>query len=282
MHKKNNGFASTISVVLLLIALLSLVFAISHYSNMEKESNSNLARISDVQSQYDSVYYGTRQIVEQYGTRASINSSHAIFTQQLSAYNKYWQSLDGWDNFVAQHGKYGITLTSLSLTNDELPAAIVYLQSGNLTANHSKNQPKFSLSYPSGSIRNYSITINVSDPSAYINATPTGFTSSNGTPVYLNVGFCCGGANTTSTNPIYLNSSLSSPPYTLKIVSPDNSTSNLTVGPSLLKYDYSPGRNAYLTIDAELNPQPSYADILGAGIRSENGGIKKQGTVHLG
>ncbi|MFA6214623.1 MAG: hypothetical protein WC717_05090, partial [Candidatus Micrarchaeia archaeon] len=172
---KARGISTSISVVLLMVALLFLVSSIAHYSNMVRDSSSILSQASNVQEQFDSAAYGARRLAGEYGMEVSLNGSNATAGQDLVALETYRQSIVWWAKFL--NFTYRGNATSLDAGSALLEARFQPQNASARIGGQGCAEFQRCAFFAPGTaeIAQYNLTVKVAGSPIYINATQPGW-----------------------------------------------------------------------------------------------------------
>lgn len=279
MKRNSRGIATSISVMLLLVALLFFVSSIAHYSSMMSEADSRIAEAHVAGSRFDYAAYGAGRIAEEYGMAATVKGDRAAFGFNLTYSGPYRYAMQGWGRFIEFYGEREV---SLDASDASLPKFVVRPQG--MEAWHSQTGSEVEVDRGSAEVRHYNVTARLSSTNVELDDSQVVWAGSCENP----------GAIRLTVRAVGMDGGYAQIPYGVRCV--DGSQESIVKirawgselaalrihGGGDLSYSYLAGSNAYLMIDAQLDSEPAYA-VMGEGaLTARSGGVEKTGGLYAG
>ncbi|VVB98837.1 Uncharacterised protein [uncultured archaeon] len=278
ISQQKRGIVSTISIVLMLVALLYLSSAVAHYSAMVRQANSGLADIASAGESSDAASLGVRRIAYGFGMRVSVSGNTTTFSQNLTALPAYRQAIAGWGSFISS---YGGGKAEINESESSLPAYYVYSQNGSvlLVAVHNRSRDEFAATPAGASVSSYLVNATVLGiPSINITQASSIYPCSGPDALNFTVAAYDLLSRTGAQETVCVNRSAD----TRIAIDVGGAAANARASGGNLTFGYVPGRYVYLTVIAELGTAASEAELGRAAVRAQSGNVEKEERVLLG
>ncbi len=204
MGKIKKGALMSLSMALLIIALLFLLLSIALYNNSLRAVGTELSKFERVNMQFDTAAYGVKQIVSIDAVNVTAVGNNITFQENFSNMINYPIDLSRFKSFVEA---YALVNVSINISEASLP--VIYIQPQSIIVNHTLGRMSIipqNTASSSGNVVGYNVLLIINQPTPRLNWTNlSSISQSNPNAMSLHVGLQ--GTDGTLTNTTYLNKS---------------------------------------------------------------------------